>query len=127
MLHVGAQIFRIGNRSKLFFPLPLSSRRLRRITKQGLLIGDDIGSKRRKRYGRKQDSGDDASAIHPSSSHTNSARILPDARLIWEMKEMYSRNDGRGTCNAKLRYRAVTNRPSLIPRSIGQYAEMMQM
>src|SRR5882762_7064313 len=89
MLHVGAQVFWIGNRTKLFFPLPLGSRRLRRIAEQGLLISDDVSSKRRKPSGRKQDSRDDAPAIHPSSSHTNGARILPEARLFREMKETY--------------------------------------
>jgi hypothetical protein len=54
-----------------------------------LLISDDVTPKRRKPGSRKQDSRDDAPAIHPSSSHTNGARILPEARLFWEMKETY--------------------------------------
>src|SRR5260221_11574743 len=89
MLHVGPQIFRTGNRAKFFLPLPLGARRFRRIAKQGLLISDDVSSKRRKPGGRKQNPRDDAPAIHPSSSHTNGARILPEARLFWEMKATY--------------------------------------
>ena len=48
-LHVCAQILRTRNGAQLLFPLPFGLRRLRRITIQRLLLGDNVMAGRRKR------------------------------------------------------------------------------
>jgi len=56
----------------------------------------DARSKRRKRHSRKHNSSDDAPAIHPPSSQTDSARILPE--IGCELKLSVSLALGAGFC-----------------------------